>query len=84
MRFGQIGGWMDPKANFAFGFYLDRPDGSDLVIQRGRMEASTPKPESPVEPNVQGQPTDQRSLGLRAPARLHRDHLHHFPLLKCA
>lgn len=43
MRFGQIGGWMNPEANFVFRFHLDRPDGNDLVIQRGRMEASTPE-----------------------------------------
>lgn len=44
LRFGQIGGWMQPEANFVFRYYLDRPEGNDLVIQRGRMEASAPEP----------------------------------------
>lgn len=56
MRFGQIGGWMDPKANFVFRFYLDRPDGNDLVIQRGRMEASTPEALKSLWNRMWGQP----------------------------
>jgi inner membrane protein len=54
MRFGQIGGWMKPEANFVFRFYLDRPDGNDLVIQRGRMEASTPEALRSLWKRIQG------------------------------
>lgn len=41
LRFGQIGGWYKPDAPFVFHYSLSGTDDNDLVIQRGRMEAST-------------------------------------------
>lgn len=38
LRFGQMAGWHNPKARFAFYYYLDLKDQNDLVIQRGRFQ----------------------------------------------
>ena len=37
LRFGQMIGWKDPHARFAFHFFLQIPDGNKLVVQRGRL-----------------------------------------------
>ncbi len=37
LRFGQEIGWYDPSQPFAFHYYLNFPDGNDLVVQRGRF-----------------------------------------------
>lgn len=37
LRFGQIIGWKDPKARFAFHYFLEYPNENDLVVQRGRF-----------------------------------------------
>lgn len=37
LRFGQITGWHDPKARFAFHYYLNYPKENLLVMQRGRF-----------------------------------------------
>jgi inner membrane protein len=39
LRFGQIAGWDDPHAKFAFYYYCDRPGANNMVVQRGRFEA---------------------------------------------
>ncbi|RYG54406.1 MAG: metal-dependent hydrolase, partial [Chitinophagaceae bacterium] len=39
LRFGQIAGWDNPKAKFAFYYYCDRPGANNMVVQRGRFEA---------------------------------------------
>jgi inner membrane protein len=37
LRFGQIAGWHDSRAPFAFHYYLDNPTENLMVIQRGRF-----------------------------------------------
>ncbi|WP_165813808.1 metal-dependent hydrolase [Terrimonas sp.] len=37
LRFGQIG-WQDPAAKFTFHYLLNKPEGNQLVIQRGRFK----------------------------------------------
>jgi inner membrane protein len=37
LRFGQITGWHDPTARFAFHYYLNYPTENLLVMQRGRF-----------------------------------------------
>lgn len=37
LRFGQVG-WHDPSARFAFHYFLNKPEGNELVIQRGRFK----------------------------------------------
>ena len=37
LRFGQMIGWKDPKAKFAFHYFLQYPDKNDIVVQRGRF-----------------------------------------------
>jgi len=37
LRFGQMIGWVNPKAPFAFYYYLQHPSENDLVVQRGRF-----------------------------------------------
>jgi inner membrane protein len=37
LRFGQMAGWSDPRANFVFHYFLQYPDQNKLVIQRGRF-----------------------------------------------
>lgn len=37
LRFGQITGWHQPRARFAFHYYLNYPDENLLVMQRGRF-----------------------------------------------
>ncbi|MGN6439577.1 MAG: metal-dependent hydrolase [Agriterribacter sp.] len=37
LRFGQVG-WQDSSNRFAFYYYLNKPEGNKLVIQRGRFE----------------------------------------------
>ena len=37
LRFGQIAGWRDSSAKFAFHYFLSQNASNDLVIQRGRM-----------------------------------------------
>ena len=37
LRFGQITGWMDPHAGFAFYYYLQPDIDNTLVVQRGRF-----------------------------------------------
>ncbi|RYG06292.1 MAG: metal-dependent hydrolase [Chitinophagaceae bacterium] len=38
LRFGQMIGWQEPKAHFAFHYYLNPSYSNDLVVQRGRFE----------------------------------------------
>lgn len=40
LRFGQIGGWQNPDAGFAFAFDLTPGTNNSMVVQRGRMEGS--------------------------------------------
>ncbi len=37
LRFGQKVGWYKPKASFVFHYYLQRPYGNNMVVQRGRF-----------------------------------------------
>ena len=37
LRFGQMAGWQDPGARFAFHYFLSHPDQNRLVVQRGRF-----------------------------------------------
>jgi inner membrane protein len=37
LRFGQVGGWQNPRAPFVFHYYLDHPEENTLLIQRGRF-----------------------------------------------
>jgi len=38
LRFGQITGWNDSSAGFAFYYYVNYPKDNDLLIQRGRFK----------------------------------------------
>ena len=38
LRFGQMIGWQQPKAHFAFHYFLNPTYNNDLVVQRGRFE----------------------------------------------
>ena len=40
LRFGQVGGWMDPEAEFAFSFDFSNGADNSLVVQKGRIEGS--------------------------------------------
>lgn len=37
LRFGQMIGWKDPRARFAFHYFMQYPDKNDIVVQRGRF-----------------------------------------------
>jgi inner membrane protein len=37
LRFGQKVGWYKPKESFVFHYYLQRPYGNNMVVQRGRF-----------------------------------------------
>jgi len=37
LRFGQIAGWENPKARFAFHYFINYPKDNTLVVQRGRF-----------------------------------------------
>jgi inner membrane protein len=37
LRFGQMVGWYKPGAGFVFHYYLQRPYGNNMVVQRGRF-----------------------------------------------
>lgn len=37
LRFGQMIGWKNPEAKFAFYYFLQHPDENELVVQRGRF-----------------------------------------------
>ena len=37
LRFGQIIGWHKRKSNFVFHYYLNKPEGNELIVQRGRF-----------------------------------------------
>jgi len=37
LRFGQIMGWQNPKADFVFHYYLQEPDANKMIVQRGRF-----------------------------------------------
>jgi inner membrane protein len=37
LRFGQIAGWDEPRAEFVFHYYLNHPEANLMVIQRGRF-----------------------------------------------
>lgn len=41
LRFGQVGGWENPQANFAFAFDLSEEADNTMVVQKGRIEGST-------------------------------------------
>ncbi len=41
LRFGQIGGWTGMRAPFVFRYYLKENADNDLLIQQGRMDASS-------------------------------------------
>ncbi len=38
LRFGQVTGWSDSTARFAFYYYVNDIKGNDLIIQRGRFK----------------------------------------------
>jgi inner membrane protein len=38
LRFGQMIGWQEPKAHFAFHYFLNPGYNNELVVQRGRFE----------------------------------------------
>ncbi len=38
LRFGQVAGWSNHRAPFAFHYYLNYPEANLLVVQRGRFE----------------------------------------------
>jgi inner membrane protein len=38
LQFGQIAGWQNPTAKFAFHYFLKQPRSNRLVVQRGRFE----------------------------------------------
>lgn len=38
LRFGQMVGWYNPTARFAFYYYLNLADENELIIQRGRFQ----------------------------------------------
>jgi len=37
LRFGQMAGWQNPQAKFAFHYFLQHPESNKLVVQRGRF-----------------------------------------------
>jgi inner membrane protein len=37
LRFGQIMGWQNPDADFAFHYFLQKPEANQMVVQRGRF-----------------------------------------------
>jgi inner membrane protein len=37
LRFGEMGGWADPRARCVFHYFLDYPEDNKLVLQRGRF-----------------------------------------------
>ena len=41
LRFGQIGGWASPNVPFVFRYYLNENSNNDLLIQQGRIKASS-------------------------------------------
>ena len=38
LRFGQITGWTDSNARFAFYYFVNHPTKNDLITQRGRFK----------------------------------------------
>ncbi len=38
LRFGQVAGWYDEDARFAFHYFLDKPGANSLLVQRGRFQ----------------------------------------------
>jgi inner membrane protein len=38
LRFGQVISWQNPKAKFAFHFFIEHPAANRMVVQRGRFE----------------------------------------------
>jgi inner membrane protein len=38
LRFGQVMGWENENAEFAFHYYLDKPGANEAVTQRGRLK----------------------------------------------
>ena len=41
LRFGQVGGWENVNAKFAFAFDLSEDADNTLVVQKGRIEGSS-------------------------------------------
>jgi inner membrane protein len=41
LRFGQVGGWENPNAKFAFAFDLSENANNTMVVQKGRIEGSS-------------------------------------------
>jgi inner membrane protein len=37
LRFGQMMGWQNPKGQFVFHYFLQKPDANQMVVQRGRF-----------------------------------------------
>ncbi len=37
LRFGQEVGWMDPSGHFVFHYFLNKQEGNEMVVQRGRF-----------------------------------------------
>ncbi len=59
LRFGQTGGWYKPDAPFVFRYALSENANNDLVIQRGRMEASSGEAIRQILRRISGCPTVQ-------------------------
>ncbi|MBC7587647.1 MAG: metal-dependent hydrolase [Chitinophagaceae bacterium] len=43
LRFGQVTGWANAKAGFAFYYYVDNLKDNDLLVQRGRFKNWNPQ-----------------------------------------
>jgi hypothetical protein len=54
MRFGQIGGWIDPHAPFVFTIPLKKENIKEVNIQKGRMKASTGEALSSLWQRIKG------------------------------
>ena len=55
LRFGQVAGWDDSTAAFAFHYYLDKPGANEMVTQRGRLEAWNRKTLKSFTRKIRGQ-----------------------------
>jgi len=55
LRFGQVMGWNNPQAGFAFHYYVERPDANSLVIQRGRFTGWNRKTLKSLVTRIEGQ-----------------------------
>ncbi len=61
LRFGQIGGWTNPSADFVFSFHLTNDKNNEAIVSRGRFKSLGKDPVKGLIDRIKGKKTSEIS-----------------------